>query len=378
MNVVDARLSSTAGEGLVSPLLSIIVPTFNERLNVSELVTRLDAVLQGIPWEVVFVDDDSPDGTADFVRSLSQRDGRVRCIQRVGRRGLSSACIEGILATSAPYVAVMDGDLQHDERILPEMLDHLRDENLDIVVGSRYVQGGGVGDWQTDRATMSRVATRLSRLVFRADLKDPMSGFFMMRRDMFMATVRRVSSLGFKILLDIFASAPTALKFREVPFEFRSRFSGESKLDSVAMWDYGVLLLDKLIGHIVPVRFVMFAMVGGLGLGIHLVVLATMLNVAHSTFDVSQTIATLVAMTGNFLLNNYLTYRDKRLQGMHLIVGLLSFYAVCSVGAIANIGLASYIFEHDYSWWLSGIAGVAISVVWNYAVTSNFTWRSRG
>ena len=144
------------------------------------------------------------------------------------------------------------------------------------------------------------------------------------------------------------------------------------------MWDYGVLLLDKLIGHIVPVRFVMFAMVGGLGLGIHLVVLATMLNVAHSTFDVSQTIATLVAMTGNFLLNNYLTYRDKRLQGMRLIVGLLSFYAVCSVGAIANIGLASYIFEHDYSWWLSGIAGVAISVVWNYAVTSNFTWRSRG
>jgi len=225
---------------------------------------------------------------------------------------------------------------------------------------------------------MSRFATRLSRLVFRADLKDPMSGFFMIRRDTFMATARRVSSIGFKILLDIFASAPIALKFREVPFEFRGRFAGESKLDSVAMWDYGVLLLDKLIGHIVPVRFVMFAMVGGLGLGIHLAVLATMLDVTHATFDVSQTIATVAAMTGNFLLNNYLTYRDKRLQGMRLIGGLLSFYAVCSVGAIANIGLASYIFQNNYSWWLSGIAGVAISVVWNYAATSTFTWRSRG
>jgi dolichol-phosphate mannosyltransferase len=192
-----------------------------------------------------------------------------------------------------------------------------------------------------------------------------------------MTTARGLSSLGFKILLDIFASAPAGLKFRELPFEFRNRFAGESKLDSAAMWDYGVLLLDKLIGHIVPVRFAMFSMVGGLGLGVHLAILATMLHVAHATFGISQTTATLMAMTGNFLLNNYLTYRDKRLQGMRLVTGLLSFYAVCGVGVIANIGVASYVFQHNYSWWLSGIAGVAIGVVWNYAATSTFTWRSR-
>lgn len=377
MNVLDAKPISTADQRSGTPLLSIVVPTFNEKANVAELVKRLDSALKNTAWEIVFVDDDSPDGTAEFVRSLSQRDGRVRCIQRLGRRGLSSACIEGILATSAPYVAVMDADLQHDESILPEMLESLRNEDLDVVVGSRYVQGGGVGDWKSDRAAMSRFATKLSRLVVRADLKDPMSGYFMMQRAAFMSAARRLSSLGFKIMLDIFASAPVALKFREIPYEFRTRFAGESKLDSVAMWDYGMLLLDKLIGHVVPVRFVMFSMVGVLGLGIHLAVLAAMLNVAHVAFDLSQTAATLVAMTGNFLLNNYLTYRDKRLHGIRLISGLLSFYAVCGIGAIANIGAASYIFEHNYSWWLSGIAGVAIGAVWNYGATSIFTWRTR-
>jgi len=211
--------------------------------------------------------------------------------------------------------------------------------------------------------------------VFRAELNDPMSGFFMMRRDAFMNTARHLSSLGFKILLDIFASAPKALKFREIPFEFRSRFAGESKLDSAAMWEYGVLLLDKLVGHIVPVRFVMFSMVGGLGLGIHLAVLATMLYVAGIGFDLSQTIATIVAMTGNFLLNNTITYRDKRLQGVRLITGLLSFYAACGVGIVANVGVASYIFHHDYAWWVSAVAGVAVGAVWNYAATSIFTWR---
>lgn len=377
MKALDAQTVLVEDRRLAGPTLSIIVPTFNEAANIEALLSRLDATLLGTSWEVIFVDDDSTDGTADLVRAISQRDGRVRCIQRIGRRGLSSACIEGMLASSAPFIAVMDGDLQHDERVLPDMLQKLRGEDLDIVVGSRYTQGGGVGDWQNDRATMSRFATKLSRLVVHVDLKDPMSGFFMLRREAFMRTTRRLSSLGFKILLDIFASAPAPLKFRELPYEFRARYAGESKLDSVAMWDYGMLLLDKLIGHVIPVRFVMFSLVGVVGLGIHLTVLAFMINAVQASFDAAQTTATLVAMTGNFLLNNYLTYRDKRLRGVRLITGLLTFYAACGLGAVANIGAASYVFQHHYSWWLSGIAGVAIGAVWNYAATSLFTWRNR-
>jgi dolichol-phosphate mannosyltransferase len=376
LGTLESGTALAASERRSGPLLAVIVPTFREVGNVEELVRRLDAALNGISWEVVFVDDDSPDGTAELVRSISQIDSRVRCVLRIGRRGLSSACVEGVLATSAPFVAVMDADLQHDEGILPEMLRQLSDENLDIVVGSRYAPGGSVGDWKGERAAMSRFATKLSRLVVRADLKDPMSGFFMVRRDVFMKATRRLSSVGFKILLDIFASSPAPLKFREVPFQFRTRFAGESKLDSVAMWDYGMLLLDKLVGHIVPVRFVMFSIVGFFGLGVHLLVLGTLVNAALVSFEAAQTAAAITAMTANFLLNNYLTYRDKRLKGLRMIQGLLIFYAVCGLGAVANVGVAGYVFEHNYSWWLSGIAGVLIGAVWNYVVSSLFTWRN--
>jgi dolichol-phosphate mannosyltransferase len=236
------------------PELSIIVPTFNERENVVELTDRLRQCLEHRSWEVIFVDDDSPDATADRVREIAADDCRVRCIQRIGRRGLSSACIEGMLATSAPYLAVLDADLQHDERLLPKMLDTLKQDEADIVVGSRYAPGGDIGDWDRGRARISRLATRLSRGLVPKDLTDPMSGFFMMRRSVFVGTVRQLSAIGFKILIDLFASFPQPLRFKELPYRFRRRHAGESKLDSVAAWKYVMLLLDKHIARCIPVR----------------------------------------------------------------------------------------------------------------------------
>jgi dolichol-phosphate mannosyltransferase len=355
--------------------LSVVIPTFNERENVEEMVQRIDAALVGTAWEVLFVDDDSLDGTAELIRAISLRDPRVRCLHRIGRRGLSSACIEGILATSAPLIAVMDADLQHDERILPEMLRRLRNEGLDVVVGSRYVDGAGIGEWQSERAAMSRFATSLSRLIVSADLKDPMSGYFVMRRTAFMDSVRGLSSIGFKILLDLFASAPRPLKFCEVPYQFRPRHAGESKLDPGVMWDYGMLLLDKLVGRVIPARFLAFSLIGGFGVGIHLLVLAVSLKGLGLDFATSQMSASVVAMTVNFFLNNFLTYRDRRLKGLKILQGLLTFYLACGLGAVANVGAASYLFDHHYSWWLAGVAGVLIGAVWNYTATSVLTWR---
>ncbi|MFC7551990.1 glycosyltransferase [Pseudoroseomonas wenyumeiae] len=124
------------------PLLTIVVPCFNEAENVIPMAERLEAALQGIAWEVIFVDDDSPDGTAAIARRLAEQDERVRCIRRIGRRGLASACIEGMMASSAPYVAVIDGDLQHDETILPRMLEALRSGRAEVAIGSRHVPGG--------------------------------------------------------------------------------------------------------------------------------------------------------------------------------------------------------------------------------------------
>jgi dolichol-phosphate mannosyltransferase len=357
--------------------LSVIVPTFNERDNVAELVRLLDRALAGLRWEVIFVDDDSTDNTADEIRSIAQSNARVRCLQRIGRRGLASACIEGALASSAPYIAVMDADLQHDETILSVMLTELKTGGADIVVGSRYVKGGGVGEWQSHRAAMSRLATRLSRLVSRADLKDPMSGFFIIRRTVFMEAVRNLSSVGFKILLDLFASSPRPLVFREVPYGFRSRKAGESKLDSTVMWDYLMLLMDKLIGKYIPIRFLSFLIIGGFGVVVHMAVLATALKGIDLSFEVSQTAATVVAMTTNFFLNNMLTYRDLRLRGWQNLRGLLTFYAVCGLGAAANVGVAGFIFGLNYRWWFAGIVGIIIGSVWNYVATATFTWRRK-
>jgi dolichol-phosphate mannosyltransferase len=354
------------------PELTVIIPTYNERENVRPLIDALDAALEGIHWEALFVDDDSADGTAAAVRELGATDARVRCLQRLGRRGLSTAVVEGMLASSSPYLAVIDGDLQHDPAILPDMLKELRRGQMDIVVGSRYVAGGSIDGWQRSRAAISNIATRMARLVVSAELSDPMSGYFMLTRGAFESAMRRLSGHGFKILLDLFASTPMPYRFREIPFVFRRRVHGESKLDNFVVWEYVYLLLDKSVGKHVPVRFLLFTAVGALGLVVHLATLR--LGLTALSFGVAQAIATMVAMTSNFLLNNLFTYRDRRLRGWRVITGLLSFWLVCGFGAAANVGIASAVFNRQYAWWVSGLTGAAISAVWNYAISSKVTW----
>jgi dolichol-phosphate mannosyltransferase len=357
--------------------LTIVIPTLNERDNVPLLVELLNRTLAGLSWEAIFVDDDSPDGTADVVRAIARRQGNIRCLQRLGRRGLSSACIEGILASASPYIAVMDADLQHDEALLPEMLALIRERRLDIVVASRHTGSGSVGDWDKSRVAISEFATRLGKMVLKVDLSDPMSGFFIVERSAFVEAMRGLSGQGFKILLDLFASAPRPLAFGEVPLRFRQRIHGESKLDTMVAWEYLMLLLQKLVGPAVPVRFLLFSLIGGLGVFTHLLTLWLTTHALAMAFPVAQAVATLVAMTGNFLLNNLFTYRDRRLRGRRLVSGLLSFYAVCGAGAAANVGIAAHLAGGHHSWWLAGLAGAAVSVVWNYAMSSLFTWGPR-
>jgi dolichol-phosphate mannosyltransferase len=355
--------------------LSVIVPTFNEKDNIHEVVSRLDAALVSVQWEVIFVDDDSPDGTAHTVREMARADSRIRCVQRVARRGLSTACIEGMMASAAPFLAVMDADLQHDETQLLLMLKHLREGKADLVIGTRYGSGGSIGEWDSARAAMSRFATKLSRLLTKQQkVSDPMSGFFMLKREVLDDSVRRLSGVGFKILLDIIASSSRPPRIMEVPYTFRSRFAGESKLDSMALWEYGMLLADKMVGRYIPVRFLAFTFVGGLGVFVHFGVLTALLKGFDIAFATSQTTAIVVAMIFNFVVNNILTYRDRRLRGLRWLVGLFSFMAACSIGALANVGIATYLFENRTQWMLAALAGVLVGAVWNYAVTQLYTW----
>lgn len=367
--------AARGGETAVAELV-VVIPTFNERDNIAPLLERLGDTLRGVRWEVVFVDDDSTDGTIAALADVCRHDRRVRAVRRLGRRGLASAVVEGIQSTFAPFIAVMDADLQHDERLLAPMLDALRRNEADIVVGSRYVGDGGMGDLDKRRQQISVFATRLSRLVLKGrDLSDPMSGFFMLKRDVFDEVVRGLSIEGYKILLDIVATAPATLRIKEMPYVFGVRQHGESKLDTLVVLDYLTLLLDKLVGRWVPVRFLLFTAVGSIGVVLHMAVLAAALQ-AGTSFVAAQTTATASAIVGNFFLNNVLTYRDKRIRGFGpLLLGLLSFALVCSVGAVANVGIANFLFVQDYAWWISGFCGVLVGAVWNYAASALFTWR---
>ena len=365
----DVRLAT-------SPELSIVVPTYKESANVPRLVELLDAALTGLAWEVIFVDDDSPDGTSQVAKKIAARDPRVRCIRRVGRRGLAGACIEGMLSSAAPVVAVMDADLQHDETILPKMYAAIQ-EGADLAVGSRYVDGGSSNEGLSAiRQWGSETATSLARRFLNIELSDPMSGFFMIRRNRVEGIAEHLSSEGFKILLDIVASSPDRLKTAEIPFTFRERTAGESKLDTLVTAEYLGLLFSKLSGGLVPVRFLMFLAVGASGIVVHLAALKIALHALSTTFAWGEFYASVVAMTWNFVLNNQLTYRDRRLTGLSFVWGLLTFYVVCSVGTIANMGVATGLFEMvDTGPWVAGFAGAVMSAVFNYTVSATLTWR---
>jgi dolichol-phosphate mannosyltransferase len=357
--------------------LSVIVPTYKERGNVAELVRRLDAALVGLAWEAIYVDDNSPDGTAEAVKEIAARDPRVRCLKRVGRRGLAGACIEGIMSSAAPYVAVIDADLQHDEKVLPAMLAKLRDGGADLVAGTRYVEGGSAASFSQRRSALSCFATQLTRGLTGTALTDPMSGFFMMRRDRFDQIAPRLSPQGFKILLDIAGSEK--LRIAEQPYVFGERFSGESKLNIQICFEFLGLLAAKATGDMLDSRVVYFALVGSLGVVVHLIVLWTALTAGLSFFT-AQIIATLVAMTGNFLLNNEITYRDHRLKGAAAVKGLILFGLFASAGAIANVDIAEWLYGSPTTgtfWWAAGAAGAIMSAFWNYAMSTLFVWRAR-
>ncbi|WP_419897095.1 glycosyltransferase family 2 protein [Roseomonas sp. USHLN139] len=361
----------------IPPVLTVVVPCYNEAANVAPMVARLEATLQGIAWEAIFVDDNSPDGTTRVAREIAARDPRIRCIRRVGRRGLSSACVEGMLASSAEYVAVIDGDLQHDETLLPRMLAALQAGGADVAVGSRHVDGGASSDgFSAWRQRISDGGIALAQLFLRVRVADPMSGFFMLKRALVEEVAPKLTGRGFKILLDILLSAKARLRVVELPYSFRARQAGESKLNATVLLDFLTLLLDKASGGLLPLRFLAFAAVGAVGVLVHLAILALVMKPLG--FHAAQWLASFVAMTANFWLNNRLTYSDVRLRGPALWRGLALFYLVCGVGVAANVGVAGLLLRDELAGWgAAGAAGALLTVVWNYAVSATLVWRAR-
>jgi len=360
-----------------APELSVVVPTYNERDNVPLVVELLKRTLEDVSWEVIFVDDNSPDGTAAAVRALGAADHRVRCIRRIGRRGLAGACIEGMLSSQARYIAVLDADLQHDETLLAAMLERIRNGDVDVVVGSRYIPGGSADSFTSKRRFMSRLSHVAAHAITKVELSDSGSGFYMIRRDAVEGLAPRLSSQGFKLLLDIMTTARGTLRAAELPYTFRERQHGESKLDSHVVLDFAALLVAKLTNDAVSFRFLMFCFVGLTGVVIHMAALQVAIEPLALRFGVAQVAATVLAVCWNFALNNMLTYRDQRLSGWRFLTGLLRFQLICAVGAISNVGAAAWLYDYQQNWWLAGLGGALMSAVWNYVVSAAFVWRPR-
>jgi dolichol-phosphate mannosyltransferase len=362
---------------MANPILSIIVPTYNERDNIAVFYKKLNQVLENldISWEVLFVDDDSPDGTIGAIKQLISEGAKVRYLHRIGRRGLSSACIEGIENSQSQLVAVMDADLQHDETLLPAMYKALANNVCDIVIGSRYLDTSSIANnWGFGRKLISKVAVFLSRLLCSTEISDPMSGFFMVKRDAYEKTIPYLSGKGFKILLDILSSSPTPLKVKELGFKFGIRSAGESKMSPLIAFEYIAMIIEKYFGLYIPVKFLQFSFVGSIGAVVHLLSLGAAFRVFHITFIYAQTLAALVAMVSNFYLNDRLTFNYAKRSGSRFIFGLIKFLIICGLGASINVLIASHLFELGFPWILSGIAGIAFVSVWNYSLSILFIW----
>lgn len=359
-----------------APELTVVVPTHNERDNVRPLYEHLKTALRGIAWEAIFVDDESSDGTSQLLLSLAKDDARVRIVERIHRSGLATAIIEGMMASSSPYIAVIDCDLQHDEKLLPKMLAELRaDTTLDVAIGSRHVEGGGIVEWSEWRQFVSKVGKSIVNWILPPGVHDPMSGFFMVRRDFLRQHVGHLTGRGFKILVDLLHVARKTCRFKEIPYQFRPRTSGESKLSARAVGDLFVQIVDHLIGRVVPIEFLLFVVVGLVGLLVHSVVLYTCYRLMEMPFVYSQISSALTTMAFNYYLNNVITFRGREWKGRGILIGLLIFYAFCSFGLIVSVSVALLLFDFTHSWLLSGIIGALFGGVWNYSTNNSLNWR---
>jgi len=358
-----------------APELCVVVPTFNERGNIDELVARIGAALIGVQWEMIVVDDDSPDGTAEHVHALHRRDPRIRVIRRIGRRGLSSACLEGMLASSARHFAVIDADLQHDPALLPDMLEALRAGEVDLVCASRHIEGGSVGDWSQHRTMSSRLASWAARAVTAVELSDPMSGYFAVRRDIIDRVAPRLSGIGFKIMLDIVLSAGADLRLREIPLTFGFRAHGESKLSPRAIWDYCMMLIDHRIGGRMPLALLSYSVIGAIALAVHMLCLWLFGDLYGLNLVTAQGIAAITACIATYAIREALSYQRRGSWRWYL--GLLPFLASCALGLAGSVLLAAWLTRQGADWFAAGAGGALVGLWWNYGAADRHGWSAR-
>ncbi len=361
-------------------LLTIIIPTFNEFENVDKIIEKLKKVLYNrISYKIIFVDDNSNDGTSDKIKQYQKENSNIELILRIGRRGLAGACIEGIANSKSELIAIMDCDLQHDENKIPEMVDLFNQSSeLDLVVGSRHTKDGiSSTGFSKVRSYGSIIATKITQILLRIKVSDPMSGFFMVRRKSIFPIIQKLQPDGFKILADIIACNRGKWVIKEIGYTFRKRVAGNSKMNFSVLLELIALIVSHLSFRYLSMRFVMFGMVGTSGIIVQVLSTFILITFLDYNFIVSHFLSVMIAMTSNFTLNNIITFKDRSLSGYRYFKGLISFYVVCSAGAFLNIASADFLYKELEIWIISSIIGAFIGAIWNFLSSSIVTWKTR-
>ena len=369
-------------ERLNKSKLTVVIPTFNEVENIPMILKKIENTLKNVTFEIIFVDDNSNDGSIEKIRELELEKRNISLLHRIGRRGLSGACIEGMLAAKSGLVAIIDCDLQHDDTKLIDMLEKFDNQkNLDLVIGSRHNDTGKSKDgFNTIRKLGSDFAIFLTKKLLRIQTTDPMSGFFMVKKKSLLQIINKLQPNGFKILADIIACSnrnPKKWEITEVGYEFKKRTSGQSKMSLIVILEFLGLILSHLSRGLLSIRFILFGMVGLSGVFVQLFTTFLCLNLSIQPYVIAHSIGVFMAMTSNYYFNNLLTYKDRSLAGSSFFKGLLSFYLICSAGALANIAIAKLFFDYTEIWVLSSLMGAILGAVWNFIFSSIFTWKAR-
>ncbi len=359
------------------PTLSLVIPTYNEAENLPILIDRLCSVLSLIDYELIVVDDDSPDGTWRLAETMAADNSRIRSLRRIGERGLSSAVMLGMSTAEGSVIAVIDADLQHDPRVLPEMIKPILADRADIVVASREVEGGSYGDFTTSRRTLSVAGAALARTLTGTPVSDPMSGYFAVSRAHMERVAPKVNPRGFKILLEFLARGDRP-RVAEIGYEFGLRQHGETKLTTSVAFSYLLSLIGLFTGRLLSATMTAYLLVGLFGVLVQFGALG-IATTAGITF--AAALAMEISVLSNYWMNNRFTFAPERRRGARFISGLVPFHLVAAHGLLIQIGLVttatgttSGLGEGPLGYRL---AGIALATAGNFALNRHLTWRPR-
>ncbi|MCP5503030.1 MAG: glycosyltransferase family 2 protein [Leptospiraceae bacterium] len=368
---------------------SLIIPTFNEKDNICILIPKLKELFiqNSISYEIIVVDDDSPDLTWKIARDKFEDDISVRVIRRVGKKGLSSAVIDGMSVARGKYLGVIDADMQHDESILPRMLKEM--EEYEVVIGSRKVEDGGYGEWGFIRKMMSKGATLVAKIFLPIPVKDPMSGFFIVRKELFDELVSSINPRGFKILLE-FIGRKKQVKAKEVGYVFRTRQYGTTKMSSSVIQNYLAALYDIRFGKYISLTFLVYAFVGLIGLAINFSIRKTSAFVFadeqnQSPLSIPVLSGFIASLFSNYILNNIWTFKQFRISGvLQQIKGFITFSLISVLGLLIQLSVWNFLLQiHNITFmnpaenWLSyfyNFVGIVVATASNYYLNKNITW----